>query len=285
VLSLAFLAGVLAAFNPCGFVLLPAYLTSIILGEEIPGNRWADDFRAVKFSAGMTLGFIGVFGSFALLLTSISTSIERYLPFFTLLVGFFLIIISVFLVMGKSLILRKLANPNIAPTRGWLSQIGYGVSFALASLSCTVGPFLTITAAAISKRDALSTFALFTTYAIGMGSVVLLLGLLVVTARLELITKLKRSQGKISTFSGYFLLVVGFYEGWYGWYEIRILHGNNSSDPIVSFVTILQSKVTQWLANLGFVTIFLGILSLSMVLLITNFRKQKLKSLKESVSD
>lgn len=280
-LSLAFLAGVLAAFNPCGFVLLPAYLTSIILGEEIQGNRWAADFRAIKFSVGMTLGFIGVFGSFALLLSSISTSIERYLPFFTLIVGFFLIVISVFLIMGKSLILRKLANPNIAPTRGWFSQIGYGVSFALASLSCTVGPFLAITAAAISKGNVLSTFTLFTTYAVGMGSVVLLLALLVVTARLGLITKLKRSQGKISRFSGYFLLTVGFYEAWYGWYEIRILRGSNSSDPVVSFVTSLQSKVTQWLANLGSATIIVSILSLCTGLLIAKFLRRNRKSLED----
>lgn len=280
-ISLAFLAGVLAAFNPCGFVLLPAYLTSIILGEELQGNKRTADIRAIKFSVGMTLGFIGVFGSFALLISSISTSIEQYLPFFTLVVGVFLIVISVFLILGKSLVLRKLANPNIAPTRGWFSQIGYGISFALASLSCTVGPFLAITAAAISKGNFLNTLTLFTTYAIGMGSVVLLLALFVVTARTGLITKLKRSQGKISTLSGYLLVIVGFYETWYGWYEIRILHGSNSSDPIVSFVSSLQSKLTQWLANLGSLTIFFGILSLSTVLLIANFRKRKLKSLKD----
>ena len=279
-LSLAFLAGVLAAFNPCGFVLLPAYLTSIIMGEKAHGQKWAADLRALKFSTGMTVGFIGVFGSFALLLASISSSIERFLPMVTLLVGAILIFISISLIMGRTLILRKLANPNIAPTHSWLSQIGYGISFALASLSCTVGPFLAITAAAISKGNALSTLTLFTTYAIGMGSVVLLLALLVVTARLGIITNLKSSQGKISTLSGYILLVVGLYEAWYGWYEIRILRGNNSSDPIVSFATSIQSKVTQWIANLGSGTIVLSLLLLISVLLLINFRRRKLNSTK-----
>ena len=272
-LSLAFLAGVLAAFNPCGFALLPAYLTSIIVGDESDGRRFGADLRAIKFSFGMTVGFVGVFGGFALLITSISSSIERYLPFATLFVGAVLIIISLSLISGRTLIFRKLANPNIAPTRGWLSQIGYGLSFALASLSCTVGPFLAITAAAIAKGEILSTLALFSTYAIGMGSVVLFLALLVVTAQSGLINKIKRAQGRISTLSGYLLLVVGLYEAWYGWYEIRILRGDNSSDPIVSFAISIQSTVSQWLANLGSGVLIVALSTLTVSLFIAGRRR------------
>ena len=272
-LSLAFLAGVLAAFNPCGFALLPAYLTSIIVGDESDGRRFGADLRAIKFSFGMTVGFVGVFGGFALLITSISSSIERYLPFATLFVGAVLIIISLSLISGRTLIFRKFANPNIAPTRGWLSQIGYGLSFALASLSCTVGPFLAITAAAIAKGEILSTLALFSTYAIGMGSVVLFLALLVVTAQSGLINKIKRAQGRISTLSGYLLLVVGLYEAWYGWYEIRILRGDNSSDPIVSFAISIQSTVSQWLANLGSGVLIVALSTLTVSLFIAGRRR------------
>ena len=274
-LSLAFLAGVLAAFNPCGFALLPAYLTSIIVGDESDGRRFGADLRAIKFSFGMTVGFVGVFGGFALLISSISSSIERYLPFATLFVGAVLIIISLSLISGRTLIFRKLANPNIAPTRGWLSQIGYGISFALASLSCTIGPFLAITAAAIAKGKILSTLALFSTYAIGMGSVVLFLALLVVTAQSGLINKIKRAQGRISTLSGYLLLVVGLYEAWYGWYEIRILRGDNRSDPIVSFAISIQSAISQWLANLGSGVLIVALSVLTMSLFIARRRRSR----------
>lgn len=182
-LSLAFLAGVLAAFNPCGFVLLPTYLSSIIVGDNNDEDTWRYHARAIRFSIGMTIGFVGVFGSFALLLSSISSSMERFLPVVTVIVGIALIGIAISLVMGRTLILKKLANPNIAPTGQLLSQVGYGVSFALASLSCTVGPFLAITASAISRHNVLSTFSLFLAYALGMGGVVLALSLLVASAK------------------------------------------------------------------------------------------------------
>ena len=178
-ISLAFLAGVLAAFNPCGFVLLPAYLTTIIVGEDLQVGRWKQNNRALRFSFGMTLGFIAVFGSFALVISSISSSIAKYLPILTVVVGIGLLAIAISLMLGKTLVLRKLANPNIAPTTRWLSQVGYGISFALASLSCTVGPFLAITASAIAQHKLITTFSLFISYALGMGGVVLVLALLV----------------------------------------------------------------------------------------------------------
>ncbi|HUX65745.1 MAG TPA: cytochrome c biogenesis protein CcdA [archaeon] len=273
-ISLAFLAGVLAAFNPCGFVLLPAYLTSIIVGEDGDEDSWKYNARAIRFSVGMTTGFIGVFGGFALFLSSISSSIERFLPTVTVIVGLALIVIAISLILGKSLVLRKLANPNIAPNRQWLSQIGYGISFALASLSCTVGPFLAITASAISKHNLMSILTLFLTYSVGMGGVVLVLSLLVASARSGLINKLKQSQGKISSLSGYLLLLVGLYEIWYGWYEIRILHGNNSSDPIISFAISIQSKVTQWISNFGTVSLIIAVLVISTTLLLIGRRRR-----------
>ena len=36
-LALAVAAGMLAAVNPCGFALLPAYLSVLVLGDDSPG--------------------------------------------------------------------------------------------------------------------------------------------------------------------------------------------------------------------------------------------------------
>lgn len=35
VVGFALAAGLLAAFNPCGFAMLPAYLALVVLGEEV----------------------------------------------------------------------------------------------------------------------------------------------------------------------------------------------------------------------------------------------------------
>jgi len=71
VLALALLAGAVAAFNPCGFALLPAYLSLLVAdgpsGEPPPagGHRTLSAVRtALRFTSGMTVGFVAVFGAF-----------------------------------------------------------------------------------------------------------------------------------------------------------------------------------------------------------------------------
>jgi hypothetical protein len=55
-----------------------------------------------------------------------------------------------------------LAGHGSAPTAAsWWSQIGYGVSFALASLSCTIAPFLAVTAGALSAGGPLGVASAF----------------------------------------------------------------------------------------------------------------------------
>ena len=76
-LALAFVAGAVATINPCGFALLPAYL-SYFLGLDddataaAPGGDAATGspgganpvLRALAVSAAVTLGFVVVFGTF-----------------------------------------------------------------------------------------------------------------------------------------------------------------------------------------------------------------------------
>jgi cytochrome c-type biogenesis protein len=243
-LSLAILAGALAAFNPCGFALLPAYLVSLVVDREIRQSKSELYRRALKFTSAMTLGFIAVFGSFATLISPFTGSISRYLPILTELVGLVL--------------LARVWSPNIAPTNAWRTQIGYGVTFALASLSCTIGPFLAITATAVQTKNVLKVIILFSTYALGMGIVVLILALLVATAQNTWIKRIRNSQKLIGRIGGVLLIAVGLYEAWYGWYEIRILRGGNSADPVINFAIRIQSQITSWVANLGSVTILLG---------------------------
>jgi cytochrome c-type biogenesis protein len=67
-LTLAFVAGAVAAFNPCGFALLPAHLSLRFASpDETAGGagQLAAISRAGRFTAGMTLGFVAAFGLLA----------------------------------------------------------------------------------------------------------------------------------------------------------------------------------------------------------------------------
>ncbi|MBI1375968.1 MAG: cytochrome c biogenesis protein CcdA [Frankiales bacterium] len=257
-LALALVAGAVAAFNPCGFALLPAYLTVLVAqsGSARPadgagGERSAAVLRALRFSAGMTIGFVAVFGLFGLVLTPLALSLERYLPFVTVVIGIGLIGLGGWLLAGHSLRIPALAGRGQGPTAAWGSQVAYGVGFALASLSCTLAPFLAVTTAAARSGSVASGVLVFVTYAVGMGIVVLVLAVGVATAGASAATRMRRAGPRIMRFSGLLLVVAGAYVAWYGVFEIRVLAGDATSDPVVGAATQIQSAITRAVASVG----------------------------------
>lgn len=250
VVALALVAGAVAAFNPCGFALLPAYLGLVAVDDRAPR-------RAVRFAAGMTVGFVVVFGLVGAVVAPLAVSIEKYLPVVTVVMGVALVGLGAWLLAGRELAVPGLAGHGRAPTAGsWWSQVGYGVSFALASLSCTIAPFLAVTAGSLRAGGVLGVVVTFLAYAVGMGTVVLVLALAVATARTSVVGRLRRAGAVISRGSGALLVVAGGYVSWYGWFEIRVLAGSTTSDPVVAAVVSVQSAITRWVIGLGVAGLF-----------------------------
>lgn len=252
-LALALVAGAVAAFNPCGFALLPAYLTMLVASPAEPPGHGAAATRAVRFTTGMTVGFVAVFGSFALVVAPLALSIERWLPVLTVLIGVVLIALAGWLLSGHTLPGPRLNRKGQAPSVTWVSQVGYGVTFALASLSCTVAPFLAATTSALRAGSVTGVVAVFLAYALGMGAVVGILAIAAVTAGSTVTARLRRASPVISRFSGALLLLAGAYVAWYGWFELRVLAGTTVEDPIVSAAIGVQAALTRAVAGLGVV--------------------------------
>ncbi len=99
--GLAFAAGMVAAFNPCGFAMLPAYLTFVVQREG--GGQSAAVARALGATAAMALGFLAVFGTFGLLTVSLAGTVQRYMPYVTLVVGISLVVLGIWLLLGREL--------------------------------------------------------------------------------------------------------------------------------------------------------------------------------------
>jgi cytochrome c-type biogenesis protein len=249
VLGLALVAGAVAAFNPCGFALLPAYLGLIVAGPA-PGRTPAVG-HAVRFALGMTTGFGAVFGLAGLVLGSVTASVQRYLPVLTVLIGAVLVGVGLWLLDGRHLAVPGLAGHASAPTPRWTSQVGFGVSFALASLSCTLAPFLAVTAGALRAGGPVEVAGTFLVYALGMGTVVTALAVAVALARSSLVGSLRRASALISRGSGALLLAAGAYVAWYGWFEIRVLAGATDGDPVIEMASAVQGSLTRWVAATG----------------------------------
>ncbi|WP_440104700.1 cytochrome c biogenesis CcdA family protein [Streptosporangium sp. H16] len=248
-LALALAAGTVAAFNPCGFAMLPAYLT-LLIAEGGPA-RGGPIARALLLSAAMTAGFVTVFGLFGVIVTALAVSVGRYLPWVTIVIGVLLAGLGVWLLTGRELLLRLPGTAAGRPATSPLSLYGYGVSYAVASLSCTVGPFLAVTSASLSGAGLLGGVAAFVAYALGMGLVVAVLSLAVVLARGAAVARLRRLLPYVSRASGGLLLLAGLYVVYYGWYELRVFSGGTADDRIVGAATAVQGVLAGWLASVG----------------------------------
>lgn len=238
--ALAIAAGMAATVNPCGFALLPAYLAAFVGEQHEPGVGAVP--RAFAVSGALTAGFVVVFGLFGAVISPLAVSVERYLPWVTIVIGFGL---GVVLLSGRELLLH-IPKLNRGGRDGSLpSMFLFGVSYAIASLSCTIGPFLAVTSSTFSSGDVASGIAVFVAYGLGMGVVVTALTVGVALARAGLAGRLRAALPYVSRFSGALLVVAGAYVAWYGWFEVRTLRGGDGSDPIVDRATRLQTWLQQ----------------------------------------
>lgn len=251
-LTFALLAGAVAAVNPCGFAMLPAYL-SLLVAQAPPGSAAADTTlaalgRAARFSAGMTVGFVAVFGAFGAVVTPLALSIEPYLPVLTVGTGIVLAMLGAWLLSGRELGVRGLAHRGRGPSSGWTTQVAYGATFALASLSCTVAPFLAVTATALSGGRPWSLATALVAYALGMGTVVLVLAIAAATATASLTAAVRRAGPLVGRLSGALLMGAGAYVAWYGVFELRVLAGTTTADPVVAAAIGVQEALSRTVA-------------------------------------
>ncbi|NJC74205.1 cytochrome c biogenesis protein CcdA [Planosporangium thailandense] len=259
---LALAAGVLAAVNPCGFALLPAYLSLLVVGDA-PAACGVAVGRALAFTAAMTAGFVAVFGAFGLVLAPVAGLVQQHLPWFTIGFGLLLAALGGWLVAGRQLpaLPWKVSRAPVL-TRSALSMTLFGAAYALASLSCTIGPFLAIVGSSVRAGSILAGIGLFVAYAVGMGLVVGVLALAVALARASLVRRLRAVAAVLSRAGGVLLLVTGGYVAYYGRYELRATGPGGAPDGIVRAGTALQHEIAAGLERVGVVGIALAFAAL-----------------------
>jgi cytochrome c biogenesis protein CcdA len=261
-IGLAFAAGLVAALNPCGFAMLPAYLLLVVRGQH-PGapsaaGSWAPIGRAVAATAGMALGFVTVFGVFGALTISAASTVQRYLPYGTVVIGVVLVALGFWLLSGRELtaLTPRPMGPRWAPNArqgSWLvGMYGYGVSYAIASLSCTVGPFLAVTGAGFRGGSIVTGVAIYVAYVAGLTAVVGVLAIAAAIGGSALADRVRRILPFVNRIGGALLVVVGLYVAYYGVYELRLFNGRaNPHDAVIGAAGHLQGLLAGWVHRHG----------------------------------
>ncbi len=261
-LAYPFSLGLVAAFNPCGFALLPAYLSYFIGAEpqqsagnaadassQQAGTSLAAVLRAIVVALTLTAGFVAVFGAFGLLFETVLSqgAVLNRIGYVTIAIGVAMFALGVAMLGGRTLNLR-LPKLNLGTgSRSLVSVLLFGISYAVVSLSCTIGLFIAAVASSFSQDGVANGTANFVAYGVGMGAVLTFLTLALALARTSVVGVMRKMFRWINPISGLVLVASGFYLVNYGWWEVRIINDATASNVFVEQFGEFQTTVSVWI--------------------------------------
>ena len=239
--SLALVAGALATLNPCGFPLLPAYL-SLYVGareERLPpaGGRV---LQGLLTGLAVTGGFLGVFVAVGLPVAYGAGRVSDALPWVGVVLGGLLVAIGILTLAGWAPRLPIRWSVRTGASRGAGAMLLFGAGYGVASLGCTLPVFLAVVGSAASGA---STALVFAVYGAGMAVVVTALALAAAFLREGLARGLRRVLPYMSRIAGALLVAAGGYLAYY-WYRVGFGPAADlAGDPVVLFVTRFTARV------------------------------------------
>jgi hypothetical protein len=133
----------------------------------------------------------------------------------------------------------------------------YGVTYAVASLSCSIGVFISIVSTTLDDGDPFATLLTFVVYALGMGAALAVLTVAVALARTGVVTAFRQVLPHVQVISGVLMMLAGIFVTYYAWVEVQELNGAGSSG-LVSWTRDLQSSIQSWIEGVGAVRLAVG---------------------------
>lgn len=215
----AFGAGMIAAVNPCGFAMLPAYL-SLYLGtdEEDFDKRssLARSGRALLVGATVSLGFILLFGIAGIAISAGGGVLLAAMPALGLVIGGALVVIGLSMLAGRTLytgvferIAGRIGDPGKVSLKGFLL---FGLAYGAASLSCTLPVFLAVIAGSLTTGGGILAGAgQFVSFALGMAAVLVTLTLALAFFKQGLLKRLRGVVPYVRLVSALLLVLAGAY--------------------------------------------------------------------------
>lgn len=212
-LTFAFSAGMLASVNPCGFAMLPAFITYYLSGSSDASDVELSDrlLRAFGFGWLMTGGFLLVFVTVGLVLSAGGHVLIQLSPIIGLVVGTALIVLGIGSLLGKTLILPIPIFEGDFKAHGAYGMILYGIAYAALSLNCTLPIFLSVFAGSLAVDRWWDGGLLFLSYSLGMGTVITTLALATALFQNTVIHYVRRLMPHVKTLSAAALILAGSY--------------------------------------------------------------------------
>ena len=214
----AFGVGMVAAVNPCGFAMLPAYL-SLYLGayEENFGKRSSMSrlLRALLVGVVVSSGFVLLFGLAGLVISAGGSVLLGAMPSLGIVIGGVLVLTGLWMLAGRTLyasaferLAGRVGDPRNVSVRGFFL---FGLAYGAASLSCTLPAFLAVIGSSLASGGVLAGVGRFFGFGLGMTAVLVTLTLALAFFKQGIVRWLRRAVPFVRLASAILLTLAGAY--------------------------------------------------------------------------
>lgn len=240
-LWLSFGSGLLAAVNPCGFVLLPTYLVYFLgIGGATDSQR-ASMRRALGVGAALSAGFMSVFLVVGVITRLFTDYINQNAKYVALLIGVALFAAGVAMLAGWRI---PFTTPKLdigQRDRTMASMFVFGVAYAIASIGCTLGPFTATVLGTITTEGFAVGLVAIALYGIAMSLLVIGLTVTIALSRSGFLRFLRNGLHHVERASAAVMMISGLYLAWYWLNDIR----ENYDDDITGSVLDWQERIAR----------------------------------------
>ena len=173
----AFAAGMVASVNPCGFLMLPTYISYHMGTQETgyyeqPAARRA--LNALVLGLVATAGFLVILAAVGLVIAAGGQWLISVFPYAGVAIGAGMVLLGLWLlVTHRTLGIMAASRVAITPQRNLRNVFLFGVAYAVGSLSCTLPIFLVVVGSSLGSQGLLSSFVQFIGYGLGMGTILI----------------------------------------------------------------------------------------------------------------
>jgi cytochrome c-type biogenesis protein len=229
-LGFAFSAGMVASVNPCGFVMLPAYL-GLYMGDTsqqaAPASATKRLEHALVVGGTVTLGFVLMFALVGVPIGLGARGLVEVFPWIGFAIGVILTVVGAYMLFGGKVYTNwaaRLSTKVGSTNNGIRGYLIFGIGYGIESLSCTLPIFLAVIGGAFTADTFLNTLLQFMLYGLGMGTVIMILTVGMAVFRGAMLGSLRRLLPHVGLISAVMLLLAGSFIVYY-WLTIGELLG------------------------------------------------------------
>jgi cytochrome c-type biogenesis protein len=247
-LALAFAGGLVATVNPCGFAMLPAYLSFFVsLDSDAPPSGPEAVLRGLRVGLIVSAGFLIVFGLAGVLLSTGAQLVIGAIPWIAIVIGIGLALLGLWLLSGRELPVKVPGPKRGVEGRNPAALLSFGIAYALASLSCTLPVFLTVVAGTLTRSSVPAGVAMFAVYAAGMTLPLLGISVALALGRGAAVRRLRAFSRYANRVAGGLLVAAGGYIVLF--WAVSLSAGQRTTPGLIQGVELLSSRLTNALGS------------------------------------